>query len=80
MREDIPDQNLAKTASATTIDKLLRIGELDVHVGVDADEATFVLCLAPFQPDKNILVNAIRRVSIWREDDMMRESWIEGYK
>jgi hypothetical protein len=39
------------------VDKLYRAAELDVHVAVDADEAAFVLGLAPFEADDDFFVD-----------------------
>lgn len=56
---DKPNQNLSQTARTGTIDELLGIGELDVHIRVDADETTLVLGLTPFQTDEDVLVDAV---------------------
>jgi hypothetical protein len=39
------------------INKFYRAAELDVHIAVDADEAAFVLCLAPFKADYDFFVD-----------------------
>merc|ERR1711890_227561 len=46
------DENLTKTAARLSIDPLLGVGKLNVHVRVDRDEQTSVL-LAPLQADAN---------------------------
>jgi len=36
-----------------------RAAELNVHVTIDADQAAFVLCLAPFETDDDFFVDSI---------------------
>lgn len=44
----IPYQHLAKCPRVLSINVLLRVGELDIHVRVHTDQAAFVLGLTPF--------------------------------
>ena len=46
------------------INILHRATELDVHVTVDADQATFVLGLAPFETDDNFFVDSVMKGSL----------------
>ncbi len=39
------------------VNVLVRVGELDVHVGINTDESAFVLGLSPFQADNNLFVD-----------------------
>ena len=69
---DIPDEYLSETPRALALNELLCVAQLNVHVRVDTDEATFVLGLAPFESDDHVVVNptrvksacALRRVEI----------------
>ncbi len=54
-----PDQDLAQVARELLVDELLRVGELDVHVAVDADEPALVLGLAPLEPHDDVLVDEV---------------------
>jgi hypothetical protein len=46
------------------INVLNRTAELDIHVTVDADQAAFVLCLAPFETDDDFFVDSMTRRSL----------------
>lgn len=58
-RVHAPDQHLPQTARAFPIDELLRAGQLDIHVGVNADEPTLVLGLTPFQSDQDGFIDSV---------------------
>ena len=49
----VPDENLSQTTCTFPVNELLRVGQLNVHVAVDADQSTLVLGLAPFQANEN---------------------------
>jgi hypothetical protein len=55
---NVPDENLAQVARELLVNVLLRVGELDVHVAVDADQPALVLGLAPLESHYNIFVDA----------------------
>ena len=42
------------------VDVLLGVGQLDVEVAVDGDQAALVLGLAPLEPYYDVLVDAVR--------------------
>lgn len=42
-----PDQDLAQITCELLVEEFLRVRQLDVHVGVDRDEAALVFGLAP---------------------------------
>jgi hypothetical protein len=42
------------------IDVLVRVGKLNIHVGIDTDESAFVLGLSPFQTDYNLIIDPVR--------------------
>jgi hypothetical protein len=46
-RSTIPYQNLTQCAGVFPINILLCVRKLDVHVGVDTDQSSFVFCLSP---------------------------------
>jgi hypothetical protein len=52
-----PNQHLSKLALVLALDVLDSAGQLDVHVGVDADEAAGVLGLAPLEADAHVVVD-----------------------
>jgi hypothetical protein len=46
------------------VNVLLCVRQLNVHVGVDADETTFVLCLTPLQPNDDLVVDPVKSVRV----------------
>ena len=54
------DEDLAEVARELLVDVLLGVGQLDVEVAVDGDQAALVLGLAPLEPYYDVLVDAVR--------------------
>ena len=52
-----PNQHLSELSLVLALDVLDGAAELDVHVGVDADEASGVLGLAPLEADAHVVVD-----------------------
>ena len=52
-----PDEHLSQTARALAINKFLRVAQLNVHVGIHANESPFVLGLPPFEADDHVFVD-----------------------
>lgn len=59
----VPKQDLAKSASALSVDELLGVGKLEVHVAVGGDEGAGVLGVAPLETDADVLADAAKDVS-----------------
>jgi hypothetical protein len=64
------------------INVLHRAAELDVHVTINANQAAFVLCLAPFEAYNNFFVNSVitcfvsgKSVRFWREEVGYEARW-----
>ena len=56
---DAPDEDLPEIAGELLVDELLGVGELHVHVAVDAHEPPLVLGLAPLEPHHDVLVDEV---------------------
>lgn len=66
--EDVvtPNQNFAEVARTVTVDVLLGIGELEVHVTINGDEVAFVLH-APLQLHHHRLSRETVQEGLWIE-------------
>ena len=53
----LPYQDLPQGASTLAINELLRIRKLDIHVRVDAYQATVIFGLPPFEADYDWLID-----------------------
>jgi hypothetical protein len=59
LKAKIPYENLPQCPRLLMINVLDRAAELNVHVTIDADQAAFVLCLAPFETDDDFFVDSV---------------------
>ena len=59
----LPYQDLPQGTRALAINELLRIRKLDIHVRIDAYQATVVFGLAPFETDYDWLIDTVEEQS-----------------
>jgi len=59
------DQDLTQRPRVFPVDVFLCVGELNIHVRVDANKSTFVFCLSPFQADDNFFVDQALEQRSW---------------
>ena len=55
----LPYQDLSQSTRGFTINELLRIRKLNVHVRVDTYQPTVIFGLAPFKTDDDGLVDSV---------------------